>query len=171
MKHSSYAVRRDKTLLKTEKVDRDNFKDIPRPCKYCLYWQTSNSFDEETLKPEMENKKREWFSKVSREFGNCGLIAYLSGVPLGFVQYGPPRFFPQVKEYASEPPSKDAIFLACLYVANEEARGKGLGKAMLKGLLAELRKKKIKAVETFARKNSESNPSGPLELYLKHGFK
>jgi GNAT superfamily N-acetyltransferase len=99
------------------------------------------------------------------------LIAYLNGVPTGFVQYGPPRFFPRVKEYASGPPSRDAIFLACLYVADKEARGKGSGKAMLKGLLAELRKRRIKVVETFARKSSESNPSGSLELYLKHGFK
>lgn len=171
MKHSSYAVRREKALLKIKKVDRDNFKDVPSQCKYCLYWQTSDSFDEKMLKPEMENKKREWFNKVSRDFGDCGLIAYLSGVPVGFVQYGPPRFFPRVKEYTSGPPNKDAVFLACLYVADKEARGRGLGKAMLKGLLAELRKRKFKAVETFARRNSETNPSGPLELYLKHGFK
>jgi len=42
---------------------------------------------------------------------------------------------------------------------------------MLKELLAELRKTKFKAVETFVGKKSENNPSGPLELYLKHGFK
>ena len=41
---------------------------------------------------------------------------------------------------------------------------------MLEKLIAELRKRKFKAVETFARKNSENNPSGPLELYLKHNF-
>jgi len=42
---------------------------------------------------------------------------------------------------------------------------------MLRGLLAELGKRKFKAVETFARKNSKNNPSGPLELYSKHDFK
>ena len=119
----------------------------------------------------MENKKRKWFNKVTREFGNCSFIAYVSGTSIGFIQCAPAKFFPRVKEYASGPTNRGAIFLACLYVADKEARGKGLGKAMLKGLLAELEKRKFKAVETFARKNSESNPSGPLELYLKHGFK
>jgi len=160
----------EKALLKIEKVDRNNFKDIPSPCKYCLYWQTSDPFDEKTLKPEMEREKREWFSKVIREFGNCGFIAYSSGVPIGFVQYAPPRFFPRVKEYASGPPNEDVVFLACLYIANKEVRGKGLGTAMLRELLAELRKGKFKAVETFARENSVDNPSGPVELYLKNGF-
>jgi len=158
-------------LFRLEKVNKNNFKDIPNPCKYCIYWQTIGPFDEKMLKPEMEREKLEWFNKVIREFGNCGFIVYLSGVPIGFIQYAPPRFFPQVKEYASGPPSEDAVFLACLFIASKKARGKGVGTTMLRDLLAELKKRKFKAVETFARKNSENNPSGPLELYLKHDFK
>lgn len=45
------------------------------------------------MKPEMEREKREWFSKVIREFGNCGFTAYFSGVPIGFIQYEPTKFF------------------------------------------------------------------------------
>lgn len=123
------------------------------------------------LKPEMEREKREWFKKVIREFGNCGFIAYFSGVPVGFIQHAPAKFFPRIKEYTSGPPSEDAVFLACLYIAKKEARRKGLGTTMLKELLGEPRRKKFKAVETFAGKKSESNPSGPLRLYLKHNFK
>jgi hypothetical protein len=63
-------------LLKIEKVDRNNFKDVPSPCKYYLYWQTNSLFDEKMLKPETEHEKREWFNKVIREFGNCGFTAY-----------------------------------------------------------------------------------------------
>jgi len=158
-------------LLKIEKIAKHNFKDIPSPCKYCLYWQTSGPFDEKMLKPEMEREKQEWFKKAIREFGNCAFIAYSSGVPIGFIQYAPANFFPWIKEYACGPPSEDAVFLACLYIANKEARGKGLGTTMLKELLAELRKRKFKAVEAFAGKKSENNPSGPLRLYLKHNFK
>jgi len=161
----------EKALLKIEKIDKHNFKDIPSPCKYCLYWQTSGPFDEKMLKPEMEREKQEWFKKVIREFGNCAFIAYSSGVPIGFIQYALARFFPRVEEYTSGPPSEDAVFLACLYIANKEARRKGLGTAMLRDLLAEFRKRKFKAVETFAGKKSENNPSGPIELYLKNGFK
>ena len=158
-------------MLKIEKSAKHIFKDIPTPCKYCLYWQTSGPFDEKMLKPEIEHKKQEWLKKVIGEFGDCGFIAYFSGVPIGFIQYAPAKFFPRIKEYASGPPSEDAVFLACLYIANKEARRKGIGTAMLKGLLAELGKTKFEAVETFAGKKSENNPSGPLELYLKHGFK
>jgi len=158
-------------LLKIEKIAKHNFKDIPTPCKYCLYWQTSGPFDEKMLKPKMEREKREWLKKVIGEFGDCGFVAYFSGVPIGFIQYAPANFFPWIKEYACGPPSEDAVFLACLYIANKEARGKGLGTTMFKELLAELRRRKFKAVEAFAGKKSENNPSGPLRLYLKHNFK
>ena len=158
-------------MFKIEDVTSSNFKEIPIPCKYCLYWQTSNSFNAETLKPEMESKKREWLEKMVKDFGNCMKIVYLSNVPIGFIQYAPPKFFPRTNTYVSGPPSQDAVFLACLYIANKEARGKGFGTRMLENLIAELKEKGFKAVETFARKDSANNPSGPLKLYLKKGFK
>lgn len=119
----------------------------------------------------MEQEKREWLTKVNREFGDCSFVAYLKGVPIGFIQYAPAEFFPRINDYDSGPPSEDSIFLACLYIPNKEKRGKGLGTALLNHLVAKLKEREIEAVETFARKDSENNPSGPLKLYLKHHFK
>jgi ribosomal protein S18 acetylase RimI-like enzyme len=123
------------------------------------------------LKPEMEKKKREWFNKVAKEFGNCIKIAYFNDVPIGFILYAPAKFFPRVKEYAAGPTSEDAVFIACLYISSKEMRGKELGTRMIENLINELKEKGFKAIETFARKSSENNPSGPLKFYLKHNFK
>jgi len=158
-------------LLKIEDATSGNFKDIPSPCRYCLYWQTSGAYGEEMLKSEMEQQKREWFDKVNSEFGSCIKIAYLANTPIGFIQYAPARFFPRVKDYMSGPPSEETIFLACLYITSKEMRRKGLGTIMLRNLLAQLKKSGLKSVETFARKGSPENPSGPFELYLKNNFK
>ena len=158
-------------MLKIESANESDFGDIPNPCRQCLYWQTSEPFDEKMLKPEMAQKKREWFDKVAKEFGSCIKIAYFNDVPIGFIQYAPAKFFPCVKEYASGPPSEDAVFIACLYITNKETRGKGLGTSMLENLIVELKERGFKAAETFARKSSGDNPSGPLKLYLKRDFK
>jgi GNAT superfamily N-acetyltransferase len=158
-------------LLKIEIAHENNLKDIPNPCKYCLYWQTTGAFGEEMLKPEKEQEKREWFNKVVEEFGSSVKLGYLNETPIGFLQYSPPTFFPRVKEYASGPPSEDAVLITCLYITDKEARGKGFGTDMLNDLIAELKERGFKAVETFARKNSQDNPSGPFEFYLKNGFK
>jgi ribosomal protein S18 acetylase RimI-like enzyme len=123
------------------------------------------------LKPEMEQKKQEWFNKVIDKFGSCIKIAYFNDVPMGFIQYAPPKFLPRVKEYAAGPPSKDTVYLACLYIANNKERSKGLGTRMLENLIVDLKERGFKAIETFARKSSEDNPSGPLKFYVKHNFK
>jgi GNAT superfamily N-acetyltransferase len=158
-------------MFQIKPANKDNFKDIPSPCRHCLYWQTSGDHGKEMLKPENEKQKREWLGKVKKGFGNCIGIAYQDGVPIGFVQYAPAKFFPRVKEYISGQPGEEAVVLACLYITDEEARGKGFGTRMLKDLVVELRKRGAKAIETYARRSSENNPSGPLRFYLKKGFK
>ncbi len=112
----------------------------------------------------------DWFKNVSKEFGDCGVIAYLDNESVGYAQYALPRFFPRVQQYASGPPSNDSVFLACLYVSKRELRGKGIGGSLLEFVLSDLRKRGYAAVETFARKDSENNPTGPLGFYLEQGF-
>lgn len=158
-------------LFEVKRVDESSFKDIPNPCRYCVYWQTTGNHGEEMMKLEMELEKRKWFDEVVRAFGNCLKVAYLNNVPIGFVQYAPAKFFPRMKEYTPEQPREDSVFIACLYIINKEARGKGFGTLMLKDLVAELKKRRFNAVETFARRSSAENPSGPLKLYLKHNFR
>lgn len=158
-------------MFRIENLNPQNFKNIPDPCKCCLYWLTSGSLEKKASKMERKKKKREWLDKLTTQFGNCGFLAFVDGDPIGFAHFAPKKFFPRVKDYDSGPPSEDSVFLACLYIAEKEERGKGLGTAMLNRLIVELREKGIKGVETLARKSSQNNPSGPIELYLKAGFK
>ena len=102
------------------------------------------------------------------EFGTCHKIAMVDKAPAGFIQYAPAKFFPRLTTYAPIP-SRDAVFIACLYL-KKERRGKGLGILMLEQLVAVLRQKGYVAIETLARGNSVDNPSGPADLYVKQGF-
>ncbi len=157
--------------LRIENVTGKNFGEIPNPCRYCLYWQTEGEYCETMLKPETEHKKKEWLNMVVKAFGNCIKLAYANDAVIGFIQYAPAKLFPRTREYASGTPSDKAVFIACLYIVKKEERGKGFGTAMLKNLLAELRERDCLTVETFARKSSGDNPSGPVRLYLANGFK
>ncbi len=99
------------------------------------------------------------------------MVAWLQENPIGFIQHAPGRFFHKISEYASGPSSEDAVFISCLYVVEQSARRKGYGSTILKELIRSLSESKYTAVETFARKSCTNNPSGPLGLYLKHGFR
>ena len=41
---------------------------------------------------------------------------------------------------------------------------------LLDSIVADLKKQGFKVIETFTRRGSTNNPSGPVELYLKRGF-
>jgi len=137
-------------------------------------------FDDKTPKEDAEETKRKWFTEVARHFGNCGFIAYLGGKPVGFVQYGPVECFPSISKYDDlipSSPSRDTIFLACLYIPNKELRRKGIGTQMFQKVSSDLRDRGYKAVEAFARTvdvPSENIPdwyAGPWEFFVKMGFK
>ncbi len=158
-------------MLKMNKIALGNFKEIPPPCSHCLYWEKIGQPERSLTKQQMKLRRLDWLSKVITEFGDCGFVVHFDADPVGFVQYAHPRFFPNISEYLSGPPSDDAVFLACLHIVKKEARHKGLGASILRRLLSELRDEGFGAVETFSRRSSENNPSGPLRLYMKQGFR
>ncbi|MEO0097431.1 MAG: GNAT family N-acetyltransferase [candidate division WOR-3 bacterium] len=158
-------------------LDEENLKYAPEwdshpfSCKYCIYWE----FPEECIDPKKEKKedmlrkKLNWLLNTKKIFGNCGMIAYADGKPAGYAQYAPPQFLPNSFNYPSMP-SDDAILISCLFIPKRELRRYGIGSQLLKKIIDDLKKRGLKAVETFARKGREENPSGPIEFYLKNGF-
>jgi len=89
---------------------------------------------------------------------------------VGYSQLGPPTYLPNVGAYACAPPSQEAMFVSCLFVAADE-RNQGVGSALLQAVVRDVRMRGAPAVETFAGKNSPNNCSGPLEFWLEHGFR
>jgi GNAT superfamily N-acetyltransferase len=61
--------------------------------------------------------------------------------------------------------------LRAFFVPDREFRGLGLGYELLRTILGELRGRRVNAVETFTRRGSAENPSGPLGFYVRHGFR
>jgi|GEM_PF-246386 len=114
--------------------------------------------------------RRIWFRATRDEWGPCGKLLYSSGRVIGYAQYAPPQFLPNAAAYEAGPPSPEATFLSCLFLPDETSRRQGLGRLLLESILCELRARGMTAVETFARKGSQENPSGPLEFYLRQGF-
>lgn len=163
-----------------EDITENNLGDIPEACRGCVYWEFPQEFDkakaegaEAQRKVEFEQKKREWFALMMKEFGVCGKIVYHDGKPVAYAQFAPSEWLPNIKHYESQPVGKleeGVVFISCLYVDDRTMRGKGLGEALLKNIIEDLKKRGFKALETYARRGNPDNPSGPLEFYVKNGF-
>ncbi|MCX8189346.1 MAG: GNAT family N-acetyltransferase [Nitrososphaeria archaeon] len=161
----------DLTVENLEEVPEVEY--IPYSCKYCLYWESPEEHAKLPFNAKKERfyRKLEWLNVVSKSFGNCGKLAYLNNKMVGYAEYAPSNFLPNSKAYSSGLPDEDAILIACLYIFRKEARGAGLGQILLESIISDLKNRNFKAIETFARKGYVENPSGPMELYIKNGFK
>lgn len=148
----------------------DNLKDIPSGCSGCLYWESVEKAKIGFGGKKQTVLKEEWYSTTLMEWGVCGKILYQDSEMLAYAQYAPQAYFPQIKFYPFGAPSSDAIFLSCLYVV-PSLRGKGLGKILLQSIESDLYKRNYRALETYAGLTDKKNPSGPLDFYLKNGFR
>jgi len=159
--------------VRTKDLTEKNFDDLRGICKGCIYWENPELFESEAEHGHAVMEKRNWFIKTLKQFGTCGKIVYDGEKPIGFAQYGPASALPNTLRYESGPPSQvesGAVFLSCLFIWDEAYRRKGIGITLLKNIIEDLRKGGFKAIETFARKGSANNCSGPLELCTKLGF-
>jgi GNAT superfamily N-acetyltransferase len=159
---------REKNLKHTPEWEK-----YPFSCKYCLYWELpEESRDQkEKRKGNLLRKKLNWLHKTHKLFGDCGKIVCVNGKPIGYSQYAPAKLFPRTVSYSQGPPSIDAVFISCLFIPQKRFRKLGIGSQLLQSVIDDIRKRGIKAAETFARKGKHDNPSGPIEFYLKHGFR
>lgn len=122
-------------------------------------------------KDKMFKMKLKWLKRANKQFGNCGKLLYVNGRCVGYCQYAPAKFLPNACNYCSGPVSRDAVLVSCLFVPSKKYMKLGLGSQLLKRVIVDLKKRGIKAVETFARKDKAANPSGPMEFYIKNGFR
>jgi GNAT superfamily N-acetyltransferase len=160
--------------LKGENLrDAPEWKTHPFSCKYCVYWEFPEECTDSARedKEDMFKKKLVWLENANKVFGNCGKILYANEIPIGYAQYAPGELLPHSVDYHSGPVSVDAVLISCLFIPNEEYRRLGIGTRLLHNIIEDLRKRGIRAVETYARKGSHNNPSGPVEFYLKNEFK
>jgi GNAT superfamily N-acetyltransferase len=160
-------------------LSEENLKNIPvwesypYSCKYCIYWEYPEKFIglKKKNKDEIFQEKLGWLRRVKKEFGYCGKLIYIDRKPAGYAQFAPPKFLPNLINYNAGLPDNNAVLISCLFIFDKNFRALKLGKRLLNSIINDLKSRNVKIVETFARKDKTSNPSGPVEFYIKNGFR
>ena len=83
-------------------------------------WPTRNPLppDEAAL------AKEAWLSATLLDWGSCGKIAYVAGVPVGYAMFAPPGFVPRAMSFPTSPVSGDAVLLMNAHVLPEWRSGR-----------------------------------------------
>jgi GNAT superfamily N-acetyltransferase len=161
-------------------VTLDNLADLPTRCRTCVYWELDPVAGERAQEcGDAALEKEAWLSDTLLEWGSCGLLAYVDGVPAGYVLYAPPAYVPRSVAFPTSPVSADAVLLMTARIMPDFAGG-GLGRMLVQGVAREVVRRGIRAIEAFGR-SGDGNPVEaqgadhrcllPADYLLAVGFK
>lgn len=153
-------------------ITLDNLDDLPSRCRRCVFWEldpVGRQRAEDAGDPALE--KEAWISSTLLEWGGCGKIVYVDGVPAGYVMYAPPLYVPRSLAFPTSPVSADAVLMMTAHVLSEFAGG-GLGRMLVQGVAKDLIRRGVRAIEAFGDlKWEKSGCMMPAEYMLAVGFK
>jgi len=153
-------------------ITLDNLDDLPSRCRRCVFWELDAVSQARAIEAgDSALEKESWVSNVLLQWGSCGKIVYVDGVAVGFMLYAPPQYVPRSLAFATSPVSSDAVLLMTAHVTAEFSDG-GLGRMLVQGLVKDLTRRGIRAVEAFG----DLKPDGlgcvtPADYLLAVGFK
>jgi GNAT superfamily N-acetyltransferase len=150
----------------------DTLEDLPTPCRSCVFWELGPLVESQQLaSDEATLAKEAWLSGTLLDWGSCGKIAYVAGVPVGYALFAPPGFVPRSLSFPTSPVSGDAVLLMNVRVDSEWASA-GIGRMLAQAVAAELLPRGVKAIEAFGSTGSGSKGCLMPADYLRAvGFK
>jgi GNAT superfamily N-acetyltransferase len=164
-------------------VTLDNLSDLPTRCRNCVYWDLDPVACERARESgDTALEKEAWVSDTLLEWGSCGQLVYVDGVPAGYVLYAPPAYVPRSVAFPTSPVSPDAVLLMTARVW-EEFRGGGLGRVLVQSVVRDMTRRGVRALEAFGRYGAgpaSDDPAGegsdracllPADFLLAVGFK
>ncbi len=150
----------------------DNLGDLPPRCRRCAFWELDPfGRDRAERGGDTELEKEAWVSATLLDWGSCGKLAYVDGVPAGYIMCAPPMYVPRSFAFPTSPVSPDAAVLMTLHVLPEFTGG-GLGRTLVQAIAKDLTRRGVRAVEAFGEASWTAPhcvvPAGHL---LSVGFK
>lgn len=150
----------------------DTLEDLPRRCRRCVFWELDPVSGERAAEAgDTDLEKEAWVSRTLLEWGSCGKLIYVDGVPAGFLLFAPPAYVPRSAAFPTSPVSPDAALLMGVHVLQDFGGG-GLGRMLIQGVARDLTKRGVKAIEAFGDAQWERPRCvAPADYYRSVGFK
>jgi hypothetical protein len=153
-------------------ITLDNLGDLPLKCRKCVFWELDPVSRERAEESgDLELEKESWVSSVLLEWGSCGKIAYVDGVPAGYMLFAPPQYVPRSIAFPTSPVSADAVLFMTAHLLSEFAGG-GIGRMLVQAMAKDLTRRGVRAIEAFGDRRWESPACVlPVDYLLAVGFK
>jgi GNAT superfamily N-acetyltransferase len=161
-------------------ITLDNLSDLPTRCRSCVYWELDPVAGERAGEcGATELEKEAWVSDTLLEWGSCGQLVYVDGIPAGYVLYAPAAYVPRGVAFPTSPVSADAVLLMTARIVPDFTGG-GLGRMLVQGVARDVVRRGVRAIEAFGRLGDVATDDRdapnvscllPAEYLLAVGFK
>jgi GNAT superfamily N-acetyltransferase len=152
-------------------ITLDNLTDLPTRCRACVFWELDPVSAERAVDAGATDLEKEaWVSDTLLEWGSCGQILYVSGVPAGYALYAPPAYVPRAVAFPTSPVSQDAVLLMTARLL-PEFRGGGLARMLIQGVAREVARRGVRAIEAFGHTDEPAPCLLPADYLRAVGFK
>lgn len=153
----------------------DRLQDVPEPCASCIFWELDPALAAASIaRGDPGLDKESWLSAAMLEWGSVGQVAYVDGVPAGYVTYAPPYLVPRAAAFPTSPVSADAVILMAARVVPDFA-GQGLGRALIQSAAKDVMRRGVRAIEAFGYQGPLDSPKAacviPVNFLTAVGFK
>jgi len=145
---------------------------LPVACVGCSFWETGARQERQCGSVCDPAALREWYLRVTDEWGDCGRVACDDDEVLGFIKYAPSRYIPQAATFPSRPYDGDVALITCLHIS-DDARQHGLGRLLVQSALKDLKSRGERTVQSFACARDEDLTRMPMigmKYLLDNGF-
>ncbi len=153
-------------------ITLDNLDDIPVRSRRCVFWELdpfARARAEEAGDTAFE--KEAWVSGTLLDWGSCGKIVYVDGIPAGYVMFAPAPYVPRSIAFPTSPVSADSVLLMTGQVL-EEFAGQGIGRVLIQNVAKDMLRRGIRAIEAFGDLSGQTGHCVlPAEYLLAVGFK
>jgi len=137
---------------------------IPKCCRSCVAWELEAAAARTAAESgEAEFEKEIWLSGVMLTWGSAGQIAVVDDEPVGFALFAPPTAVPGASAFPTAPVSPDAVLLTTARIEPTH-RDQGLARYLMEGVIRELTRRGVRAIELFGREDGAAPEGSPADL-------
>jgi GNAT superfamily N-acetyltransferase len=141
---------------------------LPRRCRGCVAWELEASAVRSAVEAgETEFEKEIWLSGVMLTWGSAGQIVTVDDKPVGFALLAPPTAVPGASAFPTAPVSPDAVLLTTARI-EPAFTGQGLARFLMEGVVRELTRRGVRAIELFGREAPADPPEPAAEAAEEH---
>lgn len=147
----------------------DRLGDLPPSCAQCVFWELAPAASRAGRACPREDKEG-WLTTTLLDWGSPGRVAYVDGVPAGYLTFAPAHLVPRAIAFPTSPVSPDSVVLM---TARMDARyaGQGLGRVLVQAAAKDALRRGVRALEAYGSSGRARECVLPSDFLRAVGFR